>query len=71
MFTYKIVQEAKQADITISWVILHYRFVWFGFLLVLVWAFFFFLFILYSSSTASTKCFVNTLVDVALKSLRL
>lgn len=31
MFTYKIVQEAKQADITISWVILHYRFVWFGF----------------------------------------
>lgn len=46
MFTYKIVQEAKQADITISWVILHYRFVWFGFFVVFSWigCFFFSLF---------------------------
>lgn len=49
MFTYKIVQEAEQADITISWVILHYRFVWFGFLLVLVWAFFFFFSLSYTA----------------------
>lgn len=71
MFTYKIVQEAKQADITISWVILHYRFVWFGFFVVFSWiGCFFFLLILYSSSPASTKCFVNILVDVALDSLR-
>lgn len=66
MFTYKIVQEAKQADITVSWVILHYRFVWFDFF-CWFWfgCLFFFLLILYSSSSASTKCFVNTLVDVA------
>jgi len=30
MSTCEILQEAKQADATISWVILHYWFVWFG-----------------------------------------